>query len=363
MKKSGRVKMLKPSPLITIGLPTFERESSLEKCLERLAETLSDYGDEVELVISDNASSDGSLEVIESFAERFGGNFQIKVIRQDTNVGASKNLLATMRASNGTYFMFIGDDDFLHRTEFGRILELLRTNSFVAVMQTRWPKWNLVGQSSVGSGYDALPFLYFAGNSWATVSLAEPIREMLSDPSILAELSEIVWPQVFLIFASIFRNKKPVRFVNFEIGSQINGWLTSPDVPYMVRTIGDLCKAAEMLTTSSQVQRHKVLTGPTAEVVKGQVRGLLFIAIRDKRPVGWGLYRVLISSPAQLGISHYAMLVLGNFPRVAEICGLLSSLIRSGPAGARHYRENLSGHREAHKRAVEASERNTTNVF
>ena len=73
-------------PLVTIAVPTFNRASLLKRCVtSALAQTYSRF----EVLVSDNASSDDTPEVLRGF-----GDEKLRVIRQQSNIG----LLPLLRA-------------------------------------------------------------------------------------------------------------------------------------------------------------------------------------------------------------------------------------------------------------------------
>ncbi len=75
---------------------------------EALRNELSGLEDRVSLVIADNASTDGTAELIANFA----GNFpRVRVVTQATNLGMDANFRACASAVDGDFFWVMGDDD------------------------------------------------------------------------------------------------------------------------------------------------------------------------------------------------------------------------------------------------------------
>ncbi len=90
-------------PLITIAIPTFNRAAMLRQAMQSaLAQKFADF----ELVVSDNASSDGTQQVIAGFADE-----RIRVLRQTTNIGLFANVNACIDAARGAYILILSDDD------------------------------------------------------------------------------------------------------------------------------------------------------------------------------------------------------------------------------------------------------------
>jgi glycosyltransferase involved in cell wall biosynthesis len=95
------------SPLVSIGIPTFNRASSLIKSVDA---ALQQTYQNIEIIISDNASTDDTQSICEKFVET---NKNITYIRQQSNVGAVNNFNEVLRYSTGKYFMWLADDDWI----------------------------------------------------------------------------------------------------------------------------------------------------------------------------------------------------------------------------------------------------------
>lgn len=90
----------------SILLPTRNGGDFLENCILSILEQ--DYHD-FELVISDNANTDSTQEIISRFSE----DRRVKVIRQPKVISVSENWTAALHASKGDYVLMMGDDDYL----------------------------------------------------------------------------------------------------------------------------------------------------------------------------------------------------------------------------------------------------------
>jgi glycosyltransferase involved in cell wall biosynthesis len=114
---------MQPSqPLLTIAIPTYNRRKYLEELLICLEPQLAGQHD-VELLVSDNASTDDTQEMVEGFRQR---GLQIRYIRNEENIGADGNFLQCFRLATGKYLWIFGDDDLLTPKAIGQILFLLR---------------------------------------------------------------------------------------------------------------------------------------------------------------------------------------------------------------------------------------------
>jgi len=92
-------------PLLTIGYATHNR---IENIINRVKSLISsDIPDNIEIIIIDNASTDGSFKAIEDLTR--GTN--IKVFRNEVNLGFAGNFIEVFRKSKGDYVMWSSDED------------------------------------------------------------------------------------------------------------------------------------------------------------------------------------------------------------------------------------------------------------
>ena len=114
-------------PLLTIAIPTFNRAGHLAELLAVLEPQLAALP-QIELLISDNASTDATPEVISALANRMPANgAQLSIYRHDENVGADANFASCYRRARGHFFWICGDDDLIVPNAVDEVLALLRT--------------------------------------------------------------------------------------------------------------------------------------------------------------------------------------------------------------------------------------------
>ncbi len=94
-------------PLLSCAITTYNRAPWLKHSLPRLIEAARPFGDLMEVVVCDNASTDATQGII----ARYAGTPGFASHRNPTNVGMLGNLGATARVSNGEFVWLIGDDD------------------------------------------------------------------------------------------------------------------------------------------------------------------------------------------------------------------------------------------------------------
>lgn len=93
------------APLLSIGLPVHNGAEHLRESIDSLL--AQDVGD-LELIISDNASTDDTEAVCLEYASR---DPRVRYGRNETNIGAAANYNRVFELSTGKYFMWGSDDD------------------------------------------------------------------------------------------------------------------------------------------------------------------------------------------------------------------------------------------------------------
>jgi glycosyltransferase involved in cell wall biosynthesis len=109
-------------PLVSIGMPVYNGESFIKEALDSI---ISQTYQNLEIIISDNASTDSTREICESYQEK---DKRIKYVRFDENRGASINFNTTFDMSHGKYFKWAAMDDFLGNTYIAKVVSYLEEN-------------------------------------------------------------------------------------------------------------------------------------------------------------------------------------------------------------------------------------------
>ncbi|WP_148294366.1 glycosyltransferase family 2 protein, partial [Azospirillum sp. B506] len=111
------------TPLLSIVIPTYNRGSFLAALLTELARQSACLpAGTVEVVVIDNASSDGTSAVCRDIAAELPC---FRYIRNPVNIGADENVLRCPQAGRGEWLWIFGDDDILHDGALARIVGLL----------------------------------------------------------------------------------------------------------------------------------------------------------------------------------------------------------------------------------------------
>ncbi|HEY7052921.1 MAG TPA: glycosyltransferase family 2 protein [Mycobacterium sp.] len=117
--------------LVSIGLPVFNAGEDLEGVVKSVLEQ--DH-ENLELVICDNASTDNTEDVCRALAAQ---DRRIVYHRNATNVGLLNNFVGAMRLAKGTYFRWIGDDDWLDPRYVSRCLDAFAEDDRLILVTTQ----------------------------------------------------------------------------------------------------------------------------------------------------------------------------------------------------------------------------------
>lgn len=118
-------------PVIGVGMPVYNGERFLTEAIESiLGQTIGD----LELIISDNASTDGTQEICRTFAAR---DTRIQYVRQAVNVGASENYNIVFRNARSKYFKWASSNDVCHQDFLAKCLAILKERSDVVLCYPR----------------------------------------------------------------------------------------------------------------------------------------------------------------------------------------------------------------------------------
>ena len=99
------------NPKISVCIPVYNREKYIAQCIESVL--AQDYKN-IEIIISDNCSMDGTVEIV----NRYLFDKRIRFYQNETNVGAYLNFEKLLYYALGEWFIFLSSDDYWLDTSF-----------------------------------------------------------------------------------------------------------------------------------------------------------------------------------------------------------------------------------------------------
>lgn len=116
--------------LLTIAIPTFNRAKCLDLCLSQLSPQLYGCESEVDLIISDNCSTDGTYDIV---AKYLALHPNVRYIKNSHNIGPDENFIRCFKEADSKYVLIFGDDDVMHDHALNYILDIIRHENFGSV--------------------------------------------------------------------------------------------------------------------------------------------------------------------------------------------------------------------------------------
>lgn len=219
---------------LTIGIPTYNRLDSLMQTVNSILPQIKGYEDFVDIFISDNHSTDNTLEYLQNLCKN---NKNVTFDELPENRGPDGNFLNILKKSNSEYIHILSDDDILIDGALLRVLEIIRKDEFgllflnSCVFYKKFDKNNLNQYSQT----------YIIDHDIATSSKKEFINIVHLEFTFLSSL--IFNKRCFDLL------KEPERFLH-------TNWFQSYVALYCttinknIAIIKDVCIAQKQLTTS-----------------------------------------------------------------------------------------------------------------
>jgi glycosyltransferase involved in cell wall biosynthesis len=121
---------------LTIAIPTYNGEATIRGALDSV---VSQIEDGVEIVISDNASTDKTAKIIREYQLKY---FNLHYFCNNENLGFDLNVDMAVRKSEGEYVWLLGDDDEIAPGGIKKVLKVLQNNNSLAAIYVNFSSFN-----------------------------------------------------------------------------------------------------------------------------------------------------------------------------------------------------------------------------
>ncbi len=142
------------APLLSIVIPTRERGEFVSSAVHS---ALACQDPQIEVVVSDNASTDDTKSVISSISDK-----RLVYANTGTRMPMHDNFAFALSRAQGRYLMFVGDDDAVLPARLARLLEILRSET-PEVVNWHTPHYVWPGASNGELGLLTLKPLHLRG--------------------------------------------------------------------------------------------------------------------------------------------------------------------------------------------------------
>lgn len=124
---------------LSIAIPTYNGSSYIREALDSIIGQLYDIDEEIEIVISDNASTDETPEIVREYQSKYSF---IRYFRNEENLGADRNFDLAVRRSTGEYVWLFSDDDRLKSGAIKKVLGVLKQYKNLANIFVNYSVYN-----------------------------------------------------------------------------------------------------------------------------------------------------------------------------------------------------------------------------
>ncbi|OAS19056.1 glycosyltransferase [Paenibacillus oryzisoli] len=190
----------KQHPLLSICIPTYNRASHLEHCLTSIFSQIGTC-DLVEVIVSDNASTDSTPALMNRYLELYPN---LTYICNEENIGPDRNIYHVMNQANGKFVKLQGDDDFYVDGTLMPLIHVLHMHGDCGVVHINVRNGN--GRVQVHEGMSAFLELtsIYATFITSTILRREELKR-IKDPAHFIDSS---FNQVYLQYAILMENPK-----------------------------------------------------------------------------------------------------------------------------------------------------------
>jgi glycosyltransferase involved in cell wall biosynthesis len=102
-----------PNPLVSVCVITYNHLSYIRQSLESVAMQKINF--DMELIIADDCSKDGTSQVVENFLETYKGT--VNYLKREKNFGAADNFIDMLSRAKGKYVAYMEGDDYWSNPE------------------------------------------------------------------------------------------------------------------------------------------------------------------------------------------------------------------------------------------------------
>jgi len=131
-----RIKMADSKKLFSIAIPTYNRSAFLDLCLSQILKQFPGNESYLELIVSDNASSDNTEEIVQKY---ISSGLPITYIKNKENTGADNNIAQAFLLATAKYVLVLADDDVLVDGSLKTILDILACGEYGVVHVQAYP--------------------------------------------------------------------------------------------------------------------------------------------------------------------------------------------------------------------------------
>lgn len=254
--------------ILSISIPTFNRAAYLKRCLESLF-ILNNCKDlPVEISVYNNASTDNTDEIVNSFIEK---NYPIRYTKIPDAVDGNLNIYQCYKKARGRYVLCLGDDDVFVANTIAGIINYLKHND-IGVLYLSSANVNLntykkyfAGNLEIEVNTDSYNFfkkMNFMVTFISTSIISNPQLNEVNSP----EKDYLNFYQVPLILQQIFAGKNNATCKNIVLHAEV---LNSGSYNLIDVFLVNLNKVIDLVPELNEMQKKYITRVINKELLTG----------------------------------------------------------------------------------------------
>lgn len=210
--------------LVTIGIPVYNVESYIEKCL---LSVLNQTYTNTEILVIDDLGTDHSIDLVVALQKSHPHGNLIRIIRHDTNKGVGEARNTVIHECKGKYIYFIDSDDFIESNAVQLLVEQAeKYNTDVAIASHR--------RVALGTGEELPTYQY---TEYRLIQGKDAFANYVCQ-DLRWHIAIVVWN---ILFSADFLRKNNIRFYGrkdedalflSDYYSEVNAAVIMPDITY-----------------------------------------------------------------------------------------------------------------------------------
>lgn len=149
-------------PEVTVIIPVYNDQSSLEIAIPRSVETLVKTSRSFEIIVAEDGSTDGSAAFVKEYSVR---DKRVRLLHSDERLGRGKALNLAIRAANGTIVCYYDVDLATDMCHLPELITAIREGADISTGSRLLPSSEIVrtgGREIASRGYNFLVRLFLA---------------------------------------------------------------------------------------------------------------------------------------------------------------------------------------------------------
>ena len=186
-------------PLVSICIPTYNGEAFI---LEAIASALTQTYDSIEIIVSDNNSTDSTLPILQSLQPDIAVDYSVY---SHEKLGIAENCNFCIQKAKGKYIKFLFQDDVLLPNCITEMVKLAETRNDIGLVFSPREIFFATGDDTDANLIAVYQDFRNIHKAWSTLKPIQPGQDLLKDPNLLSHpINKIGEPTTVLIRREVF---------------------------------------------------------------------------------------------------------------------------------------------------------------